>query len=202
MGHAAIKLRIIAAFAAAIVESVRRCAGSRYIRRRDAVDRHPGYLDRGQIVPGDERRFAAVAATRRASVVYLGSGGGNVDAAIAIGRMVRKLGLDTFVGRGGTGCWSACTLIWLSGRHAIIQRDSYLGFHAANVPEGTAMMVDYLSELGLTPAQINYMIRTPQPDIQLAMESHARALGFRWQTAPSWFGAWRNCQAKYCLTVP
>lgn len=134
--------------------------------------------------------------------MYLGSGGGNVDAAIAIGRMVRKLGLDTFVGRGGTGCWSACTLIWLSGRHAIIQRDFYLGFHAANVPEGTAMMVDYLSELGLTPAQINYMIRTPQPDIQLAMELHARALGFRWQTVPSWFGAWRNCQAKYCLTVP
>ena len=84
--------------------------------------------------------------------------------------MVRKLGLDTFVGRGSIGCWSACTLIWLSGRHAIIQRDSYLGFHAANVPEGTAMMVEFLAELGLTPAQINYMIRTPQPDIQLAME--------------------------------
>ena len=166
------------------------------------MDRHPGYLNSGRIAPGNQRQVCRSGGTRRASVVYLGSGGGNVDAAIAIGRMVRKLGLDTFVGRGGTGCWSACTLIWLSGRHAVVQRNTYLGFHAANVPEGTAMMVDYLSELGLTPAQINYMIRTPQPDIQLAKESHARALGFRSQTVPNWFGAWRNCQAKYCLAVP
>ncbi len=143
-----------------------------------------------------------MAATRQTSVVYLSSEGGSVVAAIAIGRMVRKLGLDTFVGRGGAGCWSACTLIWLSGRHAIIQRDSYLGFHAANAPEGTVMMVEYLAELGLTPAQINYMIRTPQPEIQLAMESHARALGFRWQQVPSWFGGWRSCQSKYCVAVP
>jgi membrane-bound ClpP family serine protease len=162
----------------------------------------PAIWIRGQIVPGDERTFAVVAAKRRASVVYLSSEGGEVDAAIAIGRMVRKLGLDTFVGRGSTGCWSACTLIWLSGRHAIIQRDSYLGFHAANVPEGTAMMVEYLAELGLTPAQINYMIRAPQPDIQLAMEWHARALGFHWQEVPSLFGGWQSCESKYCLAKP
>ena len=76
----------------------------------------PAISIRGHIVPGDERTFAAVAAKREASVVYLSSEGGEVDAAIAIGRMVRKFGLDTFVGRGSIGCWSACTLIWLSGR--------------------------------------------------------------------------------------
>ena len=162
----------------------------------------PAIWIQGRIVPGDERTFAAVAAKRQASVVYLRSEGGNIDAAIAIGRMVRKFGLDTFVGRGGIGCWSACTLIWLSGRHAIIQRDSDLGFHAANVPEGTEMMVEYLSELGLTPTQINYMIRTPQPDIQLAMEWHARALGFHWQQVPSLFGGWQSCQSKYCVAIP
>jgi hypothetical protein len=162
----------------------------------------PAIWIRGPIVPSDERAFAAVAATRQASVVYLTSEGGSVEAAIAIGRTVRKFGLETFVGRGGIGCWSACTLIWLSGRHAIIQRNSNLGFHAANVPEGTEMMAEYFSELGLTPAQINYMIRTPQPAIQLGRESHARALGFHWQTVPSLFGAWRSCQAKYCLAVP
>jgi hypothetical protein len=162
----------------------------------------PAIWIQGRIVLGDERTFAAVAATHQASVVYLGSEGGSIDAAIAIGRMVRKFGLETFVGRGSIGCWSACTLIWLSGRHAIIQRDSYLGFHAANIPEGTAMMAEYLSELGLTPAQINYMIRTPQPDIQLAMEWHARALGFQYDKVPSLLGGWRSCQAKYCLAVP
>jgi hypothetical protein len=30
-----------------------------------------------------------------------------------------------------------------------IERNSYLGFHAANVPEGTEMMVTYLMELKL-----------------------------------------------------
>jgi hypothetical protein len=74
----------------------------------------------GQIVAGDEQRFAATAATRQSSVVVLNSPGGDVDTAIAIGRIVRDLKFDTFVGRGGSGCWSACPLIWLSGRHAIV----------------------------------------------------------------------------------
>jgi hypothetical protein len=162
----------------------------------------PAIWINGIIVAGDEHKFAAAVATRQASVVYLGSPGGNVEAAIAIGRAVRKLGHDTFVGRGGTGCSSACPLIWLAGRHAIVQRNSYLGFHAANALAGTAMMAEYLVELGLTQAQINYMLRTPQPDIQLASEWDARALGFRWQKVPSLFGGWRSCQAKYCLAVP
>jgi hypothetical protein len=46
------------------------------------------------------------------------------------------------------------------------------------------------------------MIRTPQPEIQLAMEWHARALGFHYQEVPTWFGGWQTCQAKYCLAVP
>jgi hypothetical protein len=156
----------------------------------------------GQIDPGDERKFAAVVRRHQASVVYLTSPGGDIGAAIEIGRMVGAGKLDTFVGRGGNGCWSACTLIFLSGRRCIIQRNSYLGFHAANVPEGTEAMLAYLRELGLTLAQINYMIRTPQPEIQLAMEWHARALGFHYQEVPSLFGGWQSCRAKYCLAVP
>jgi membrane-bound ClpP family serine protease len=156
----------------------------------------------GQIVAGDEQRFAVTAATRQSSVVVLNSPGGDVDTAIAIGRMVRDLKFDTFVGRGGSGCWSACPLIWLSGRHAIVQRNSDLGFHAANVPAGTATMAQYLTELGLTPQQIRYILSTPQPDILLGTEKDARALGFHWQTVPSLFGGWRSCQAKYCVAVP
>lgn len=157
----------------------------------------------GNIEAGDEQKFAAVAATHQASVVRLGSPGGNVEVAIAIGRMVRKLGLDTVVIRRSIGCLSACPLIWLSGRHAIVERNSYLGFHAANRPEGTAIMARYLAELGLSQQQINYMLRTSQPDIQLATEADAVALGFRPQVVSSWFGAWRSsCQAKYCLAVP
>jgi hypothetical protein len=63
-------------------------------------------------------------------------------------------------------------------------------------------MAQYLTELGLTPQQIRYMLSTPQPDIQLGTEKDATALGFHWQKVPSLFGGWRACQAKYCLAVP
>lgn len=166
----------------------------------------PAIWIEGPIARGDEITFAAVtaaaAAAHQVPVVYLTSEGGDVEVAIAIGRIVRKEGLDTFVGRGGMGSWSACPLIWPSGRHAIVQRNSYLGFHAANLPEGTAIMAEYLAELGLTQRQINYLLRTPQPGIQLASEADALALGFRPQVVPSLLGAWRSCQAKYCLAVP
>jgi hypothetical protein len=94
------------------------------------------------------------------------------------------------------------SLEWSSARHAIVQRNSYLGFHAGSGPAGTVEMAEYLAELGLAPAQINYMLSTPQPGIRLASERDAKALGFRWQTVPSLFGGWRSCQAKYCLAVP
>lgn len=162
----------------------------------------PAIYIMGEIVPGDEGTFATAVRSRQASVVYLNSPGGVVDTAIELGRMVRASGLDTFIGRASDGCFSACTLIWLSGRRAIIQRNSYIGFHAANTLEGTEKAAAYLAELGLTPAQINYMLETPQPDIQIGMELHARALGFHYQEVSSLFGAWRSCQAKYCLAVP
>jgi hypothetical protein len=165
------------------------------------VDRYPRNLIRGLIEYGDEEKFAAVAALHRASVVNMQTPGGNIPAAIAIGRMVREHKLDTFLGRGGQ-CSSACPLILLSGRHVIVQQYSILTFHAANMPEGTMMMAMYLDEIGLTPRQIDYMLRTPPPGFQMASPADARALGFQFDKVSSLFGMWRNCQTKYCLAVP
>lgn len=154
----------------------------------------------GKILPDDDKKFDAIAEKRKASVVYLSSPGGNLVAAINIGLSVRILGLDTFVGRGGDGCWSACPLIWLAGRHAIVQRNSYLGFHASSGPLGTEVMAKYLAYIGLTSAQIDYMVRTPNSDIQIATEADALALGFHPQVVLFWL--WQSCRAKYCLAVP
>jgi hypothetical protein len=165
-------------------------------------------LIRGQIVPGDEQQFRAVADTVSADVVVvsLSSPGGSVAPAIAIGRMVRARGFMTLVGRAGF-CASACTLIWLSGKHAVVQRNAYLGFHAAAVngqfsAEGTAYVASYLRELGLTPAQIQYAVGTPQPLIRVATERDAMALDIHPQVISSLFGIWRSCQAKFCLAIP
>lgn len=162
----------------------------------------PAIKIEGQIVPGDEEKFAAVAGTRQTSLVYLSSPGGSVGTAILIALQVRKLGLDTFTGRAGQGCSSACPLILLSGRRVIIQRGTRVGFHAANMPEGTQMAAEYLASLGLTPKQINYLLSIPNDHIWFPTPADAAAMGFHWQTVPSLFGAWRSCQAKYCLAVP
>jgi hypothetical protein len=63
-------------------------------------------------------------------------------------------------------------------------------------------MASYLREIGLTPAQIQYAVATPQPLIQVATESDAVALGIRPQVVSSLFGIWRSCQAKFCLAIP
>jgi len=115
---------------------------------------------------------------------------------------VRKLGLDTFAGRGGQGCSSACPLILLAGRHVIIQRGTPIGFHASNVAEGTQVMAEYLADLGLTPKQINYLLSIPNDTMWFPTPADAAAMGLRWQTVSSLFGAWQSCQAKYCLAVP
>jgi ClpP class serine protease len=50
----------------------------------------PAIRIEGEIVPGDEEKFAAVAARRQGSVVYLSSPGGSIKAAILIAEQVRK----------------------------------------------------------------------------------------------------------------
>jgi hypothetical protein len=158
----------------------------------------------GEIVPGDEDQFRAVAAKVPGdAIVALRRPGGYIPSAIAIGRIVRARGFTTVISRAGP-CASACPLIWLSGRHAIIQRNSYLGFHAGSSELGTGVMQAYLKELGLTADQIRYMLGTPQPLTRLATERDAIALGFRSQiqTVSSLLWLWRNCQAKYCLAIP
>ncbi len=125
--------------------------------------------------------------------------------AIRIGRMVRAKGFDTRITIYG-GCASACTLIWLSGRHAIVQRNSLLGFHAASLngqysPEGTAIVADYLREIGMTAGQIDYMTSAAPSDVQWATEGDALALGFRVQVVPS-LGGWNSCNWRFCLAIP
>jgi hypothetical protein len=161
----------------------------------------------GEIVAGDEARFRQVLATAPAdAVVSLNSRGGAVVPAIAIGREIRARGLTTVVAKLDV-CASACTFIWLAGKHSIVQRDAFPGFRGVAVngnpsPEGNAFVASYLREIGMTPAQINYALSTPQPAIQVASEADAMALGIHLQPVPSLLGAWRACSARFCLAIP
>ena len=63
-------------------------------------------------------------------------------------------------------------------------------------------MAKYLADLGLTPKQINYLLSIPNDTMWFPTPADAAAMGLRWQTVSSLFGAWQSCQAKYCLAVP
>jgi hypothetical protein len=165
---------------------------------------------RGEIVRGDEQRFRAIADRVSADnvvVVALASPGGDVDPAVAIGRMVRERGFMTMVWS-SAGCASACTLIWLAGQPAVIEWGSRLGFHAPAyadgqyAPDGAAFVARYLSQIGLTRAQIDFALATPQPAIHRATVGDALWLGVIPMPMPSLFGIWRACPARICLAVP
>jgi hypothetical protein len=164
---------------------------------------------RGEIVRGDEQRFRAIASRISDDdvvVVALASPGGDVDPTIAIGRLVRERGFMTMVWS-SAGCASACTLIWLAGQPAVIQRGSFLGFHAPAyadgqyAPDGAAFVARYLRQIGLTRAQIEFALATPQPAIHRATVGDALRLGVIPIPMPSLFGTWRVCPARICLAV-
>ena len=163
----------------------------------------------GRIFLGDGNVFAdkTKSITDSANtIVWLTSGGGNFVAARAIAQMVRDRGYSTLVNRVGA-CASACPMTWFSGRHATIERNSYLVFHMAydartGQPMGAAIdeMTSYLQTVGLTEAQARFLANAAIPsDGWAATEEAAKRLGFRWQIVSSFFGGVRSCQAKFCF---
>jgi hypothetical protein len=168
---------------------------------------------RGKIEVGDEQTFSTLAQRLPEGVVLLNSPGGIVGPALAIAQMVRERGYTTAV-LWPDICASMCAVIWLSGAHAVIQRNVGLGFHAAwNLQTGmvdaeaTEAIADYLRLLGLTDNQVAYMTLTPPPGVQWATEHDAAALGFQPQRMVCGgvlgrFCTWRTCTAHYCLVTP
>ena len=72
---------------------------------------------RGGICPKDDGKFRAFVKTIDPSIhtVKLISGGGNGEAAQAIGELIRKNGFDTYVDAAVDRCASACTHIFAAG---------------------------------------------------------------------------------------
>jgi hypothetical protein len=167
---------------------------------------HPVIHLVGEIRPGDDQVFASVTkGLQMNSAVSLNSPGGEVEPAIEIGRLVRERGFSTFVSNPPHYCNSACGMILMSGAHVVIEAKAYVGFHAGNTPQATAMVADYYRELGLTDQQIAFMIAAPFGGKPLyATLGRARALGFQWATVLAPLGV-SQCQAsgsKYCWAFP
>ncbi len=87
----------------------------------------------GPIEPGDQTVFAdflTKARPRKVTILYLDSYGGNLEAGLAIGHMVRQARLTTAVNADRTECDSACTFIFAGGvkRHYVNGDKVFAGF--------------------------------------------------------------------------
>lgn len=150
----------------------------------------------GTIQIGDEDVFAAAIKRSPAAIVELNSGGGSVDAALEIGRHIRKLRLATTV-LPGTPCASACALVWLAGVARYADDSSFIGFHAAyiyrhGVPvesgAANALVGAYLNELGLPTSAVRFVTSAPPQGIARLERTIATRLGITYTSmrdAPS-----------------
>jgi hypothetical protein len=138
----------------------------------------------GEIKPNDGDRFATLVIAMPTAIVALASPGGNVLAAIKIGKIVRNSRFTTVVPEKMT-CASACALVWLAGVRRYVWGNARIGFHGAFNPAtmqqsgpGNAIVGAYLSELGISDEAIVYMTAASPTDMQWLHSDDARRLGF------------------------
>ena len=68
------------------------------------------------------------------SLIRLESNGGDVYEASGAAEIIAAHKLDTVV---SGDCVSACTIMFLAGKHRTLETDGHLGFHAAKDPDPT-----------------------------------------------------------------
>lgn len=99
--------------------------------------------------------------------VQLASRGGALNTAIELGARIRGAELETVV-QDGEICFSACTIMWLSGSQKWIHRNGAIGFHEpipatldGSIGEARAMVTDYVTSLGYSRAFSDHMMSVP-----------------------------------------
>lgn len=131
------------------------------------------------------------------SVLYLNSLGGSLGGGIELGRIIRKHGLSTSVGRYGNGkeqpnesaqCFSACALAYLGGRFRYFNDRNAFGVHRfysvrrlENEEDRaqilSAFIVSYLQEVGIPGRFFIEMTRAGPKDIILLSKAELETLG-------------------------
>ena len=154
------------------------------IRAQD-LGRSNAVVITGDIDPTDDREFARVVGSLKDPLIFLGSRGGSVIAAINIGKFIRMRGWSTVVAEDQM-CASACGLIWLGGVNRFMAPTARIGFHAAYRVEGesqvesgagNALVGAYLNALGLADRAILYITSPAPTEVRWLSLADARALG-------------------------
>lgn len=125
------------------------------------------------------QRFDEAVALHRPNIVSFNSGGGSVLNAMALGRRIRALGLDTVQIR-QLECASACSLAFMGGVNRGAAPGS-IGVHrssfdpstdisrddaVASVQALTGEIISYLTEMGVSPALLTFAYRYDKNDMR------------------------------------
>ena len=128
----------------------------------------------GDIELGDDKKFNRIALGYDEAVVVLESNGGNLSAALEIGKSIHLKGFSTYVFDGST-CASSCALIWIAGLKRFVSKSSHIGFHASYLEVdgrqeqtgvGNAIVGRYLTLLNL-PEKAVIFATSASPDTAL-----------------------------------
>ncbi|MBD9390186.1 hypothetical protein IB237_23575 [Agrobacterium sp. AGB01] len=173
----------------------------------------------GRIEEGDDEKFKKflerVTPPPR-TLVYINSGGGHVEAAIAIGRLIRQAWFSTSIGtyildpqqpedliiprrRIAGNCISAATLMFLGGRLRYLPDGSKFGVHQFSfknpIPESiersqrlSATIAAYIVEMGIPPAFLELSASTRGDQVQFVDEEQLKKLKVitGGMTEPTW----------------
>lgn len=146
----------------------------------------------GVILPGDDAKVAAALAQEpHLRGIELASLGGNVEAALATGSLVRKAGLRTLVASHGI-CASACGLVWLAGTPRVLGPEAHVGLHAAylrrhgiDVETGAAnaLIGAYLGRLGFDDRAIVYLTSAAPDEMTWILPADRQRYGIAFEAA-------------------
>ena len=158
----------------------------------------------GPIDPGAPERFKKLIATNKIppnSVIFLNSPGGNVYAALELGRLIRANHFFTEVMKRGEAettfgqrrfksipaiCLSACTLSYIGGVFRWLNAKSVYGVHrffgsdsfgpdAAQVV--SSAVVQYIREMGVSPDLFEEMTKAGKDEVNVLSAARLEAMG-------------------------
>jgi hypothetical protein len=122
----------------------------------------------GEITKGDASELLTLLPANGDAVVFLASPGGDADEGLLVAKTIFKIGAATAVSD-NFECYSACALIWVSGRTRFLSDTARVGFHAAYNQQGVsgganALFGKFYGQLGLSDRAVRYLTSAPPND--------------------------------------
>jgi ATP-dependent protease ClpP protease subunit len=132
--------------------------------------------------------------------INLDSPGGDVDAAMSIGRFLRKYGVRTTV-RENSKCISSCVFIFMAGLERTVNRENTIGVHRPYFVDLSSQISineiqnirrkriesikNYLNEMDIPISLVDLMMAIPPNDIKLLSNDDMKAYRIN-QADPAW----------------